>query len=89
MRAVELVVNGRVQGVFYRAAARDEAARLGIAGWIRNRDDGAVEARVEGPAEAVEEFIAWSRQGSPGAQVDSVEISEVPPDGIAGFVVLH
>lgn len=89
MRAVELVVNGRVQGVYYRATARDEADRLGLAGWIRNREDGAVVARIEGSPEAVEEFVAWSRQGPPAARVDEVEISEVTPQGDAGFDVLH
>ncbi len=89
MRAVELVVSGRVQGVFYRDTAREEAARLGIAGWIRNREDGAVVARVEGAPEAVDRFVAWSHEGPAAAHVDSVEVSEVSPTGVAGFDVLH
>ena len=63
--------------------------RLGIAGWIRNREDGAVVARVEGAPEAVDQFVAWSHEGPPAARVESVEVSEVSPEGIAGFDVLH
>lgn len=89
MRAVELVVSGRVQGVYYRATAREVAGQLGVAGWVRNRGDGAVAVRAEGQRDAVDRFIEWSRQGPPAARVDEVEISEVTPQGDAGFDVLH
>lgn len=89
MRAVELVVSGRVQGVYYRATAREVADQLGLAGWVRNRDDGAVVVRAEGQPDAVDRFIEWSRQGPPAAKVVEVEISEVTPQGDAGFDVLH
>lgn len=88
MRAVDVVVTGRVQGVFYRVSARDEASRLGVSGWIRNREDGAVVAHLEGEPHAVAELVEWCRHGPPGATVESVELSEAPTGGAAGFDVL-
>lgn len=71
-----LRIFGRVQGVGYREAMCDAAARLGVTGWVRNRADGSVEAAVHGDPQAIEEFIAWSRHGSPAARVSSVEVNE-------------
>ncbi len=75
-----LRIHGRVQGVCYRASAQAEALRLGLAGWVRNRADGTVEALVAGAEAIVEQFIDWARQGPPAARVDRVEIAlaEVP-----------
>jgi acylphosphatase len=67
-----LIVTGRVQGVGYRDAMRDEAARLGVAGWVRNRRDGTVEALLQGSAPAVEALIQWARRGPPLAHVAKV-----------------
>lgn len=89
MRAVEVVVSGRVQGVFYRVTCRDEARRLGITGWIRNREDGAVVAHLEGEPDAVAELVEWCRTGPPAALVEEVSVSEVEPDGVRGFDVMH
>ena len=89
MHAVEVVVSGRVQGVFYRVSARDEATRLGVSGWIRNREDGAVVAHLEGADEAVDALVDWCREGPPAARVDAVAVSVVPPQGTSGFAVLH
>ena len=74
--AKRLVISGRVQGVNYREAMRQEAGRLGVTGWVKNRRDGSVEAVVEGGAEAIEAIIAWARKGPRNAHVVSVEISE-------------
>lgn len=71
-----LVVRGRVQGVFYREAMRQEAERLGVAGWVRNCRDATVEAVVQGPVSAVEAMIAWARRGPPDARVAGVEVGE-------------
>ena len=72
MTRVELVVRGRVQGVFYRASARDVAERLGLTGEVRNLPDGRVEAIAEGERERLEEFIDWCRRGPPMAEVEEV-----------------
>jgi acylphosphatase len=75
VKRVVLVITGRVQGVFYRASARSEAERQGLTGWVRNRDDGAVEAVAEGSEAALQAFIAWCRRGPPAARVDRIEES--------------
>jgi acylphosphatase len=70
----DLLISGRVQGVFYRASAQQEAMRLGLVGEVRNLPDGQVEAIVEGPKERVEEFIDWCRRGPPSADVENVQV---------------
>jgi acylphosphatase len=82
-----VVVHGHVQGVFFRDATRRLAERRGVAGWVANRRDGAVEAVFEGEADAVERLVAFSREGPRGAQVESVEVSEEEPEDLFGFVV--
>lgn len=74
MTRADLLISGRVQGVFYRASAQQEAMRLGLVGEVRNLPDGQVEAIVEGPKERVEEFIDWCRQGPPSADVENVRV---------------
>jgi acylphosphatase len=68
-----LIIQGRVQGVFFRANTREEASRLGLTGWVRNCPDGSVEVMVEGDKTKVEELIRWCHQGPPGAHVTKVE----------------
>ena len=89
VRRVRLQIHGQVQGVFYRANARSVATRIGLAGWVRNRPDGTVEALAQGSNDQIEEFIGWCRQGPPAAHVDRVEIAvEVPGGEVpAGFEV--
>lgn len=71
-----LRIAGRVQGVGYRDSLRREALARGIAGWVRNRRDGTVEAVLQGDARGVEEVIAWARRGPPAARVDHVEAED-------------
>jgi acylphosphatase len=82
-----VVVHGFVQGVFFRDSTRRLAQRHGVAGWVANRPDGAVEAVFEGEAAAVERLVAFSREGPRGAQVESVEVLEEDPEGLSGFGV--
>jgi acylphosphatase len=70
----ELLVLGRVQGVFYRASAQQEGMRLGLLGEVRNLPDGNVEAIVEGPRERIEEFVEWCKRGPPSAEVENVRV---------------
>jgi acylphosphatase len=79
-----LVVRGRVQGVWFRGSMQEEAARLGVAGWVRNRTDGAVEAEVEGERAAVDALVDWARRGPPGARVTGVTVSWTEPRGERG-----
>jgi acylphosphatase len=82
-----VVVRGIVQGVFFRASCQQEAGRRGVAGWVTNRRDGAVEAAFEGEDEAVEQMIAWMRRGPRSAVVESVDVSEEEPQGETRFDV--
>jgi acylphosphatase len=83
-----LVVRGRVQGVWFRGAMQDEAHRLRVTGWVRNRGDGAVEAEAEGEQRAVEALIAWAHDGPPSARVSEVAVTWLAPvGGGGGFVV--
>ena len=75
----EIVVRGRVQGVFFRASAQQEGLQLGLTGEVRNLPDGCVEAIVEGERAAVEDFVAWCRRGPPSAEVDDVQVKLRPP----------
>ncbi|TFG89627.1 MAG: acylphosphatase [Gemmatimonadales bacterium] len=74
MARAELVIRGRVQGVFYRQSTKDTAVRLGLTGWARNCPDGSVAALFEGEKHLVEDAISWCRQGPPAARVSSVEV---------------
>ena len=72
-----LIIEGRVQGVWFRETTRQEATRLGLCGWVKNRFDGSVEVVAEGPREKVETLIAWCHHGPPIARVTGVhEIKE-------------
>ncbi|MEX0827167.1 MAG: acylphosphatase [Acidimicrobiia bacterium] len=85
MKAIRVVVAGRVQGVGFRWSTRRAAERIGVTGWVRNREDGAVEAHIEGPAERVAAMVAWLEQGPAEAKVASVETAEASPEGVEGF----
>jgi acylphosphatase len=80
-RRVSLRIRGKVQGVFFRESTRLEATRLGLAGWVRNCDDGSVEAVAEGEPAALEDFIRWCHQGPQAARVTDVERAESEPTG--------
>lgn len=80
-----LVVDGRVQGVFYRASAEREAVVRGLSGFARNERDGTVLVEVEGPPQLVEEFVAWCRVGPSRAVVTRVAVEELEPVGTHGF----
>jgi len=75
-----LVIRGRVQGVFFRESMRQEAARLGVTGWVRNTRDGTVEAVVQGNADAVEAITRLARRGPEDARVEGVEASAAEGD---------
>ncbi|MSP49303.1 MAG: acylphosphatase [Alphaproteobacteria bacterium] len=83
---VRVRIEGRVQGVWYRGWTVEEAARLGLDGWVRNRADGSVEAVFAGPREAVDAMVAACHRGPPSAWVERVEIAAVPDTPPQGFV---
>jgi len=81
MRRATLRIRGKVQGVFFRESTRVEATRLGLTGWVRNREDGSVEAVAEGEPAPLEEFIRWCHRGPQAARVTDVERSDSEPTG--------
>ncbi|GAB7129396.1 acylphosphatase [Silvimonas sp. JCM 19000] len=83
--AKRLVVHGRVQGVGFRYATCLEAKRLGLGGWVRNRQDGSVEILVEGPADAVDEMVDWASRGPELADVTRLDISGAVPENSGEF----
>ena len=79
--AFRALVRGRVQGVGFRYSAVREARRLGIAGRVRNREDGCVEVEAEGLSADLDRFLAWLRRGPPGAFVRDLQVTTLPPSG--------
>jgi len=84
-----VIVHGRVQGVWFRAATEAEASAAGVAGWVRNRADGTVEAVFEGAADAVALLVAFCSRGPRDARVERVERFDEPLEGLSGFRVLR
>ncbi len=82
-----VIVKGRVQGVFFRDSLRQRAQAHGVAGWAANRSDGAVEAVLEGPPEAVDRVIRFMETGPPHAEVSRLEVSEEESEGLSGFEI--
>ncbi len=82
-----MIVHGRVQGVFFRGETRRRAGELGVAGWVRNRRDGTVEAVFEGAPGAVAEAVSFCQRGPEWSRVERVEEWEEPPEGLSAFEV--
>ena len=89
LRAVEIRITGKVQGVFFRASCAEYARHLGVRGWVRNEPDGSVRAHIEGGWTSVEEMLAWCREGPPAARGRDVHVSEVDAVGGTSFEVAH
>jgi acylphosphatase len=87
-RTVRVRILGRVQGVWYRGWAEDEAGRLGLDGWVRNRADGSVEAVLSGAPDRVREMIGLCRHGPPAARVERIEETAEPDPPEPGFRTL-
>ncbi len=87
---IRLNIRGRVQGVFYRVSARQEALRLGLTGWIRNCPDGTVELLAQGPRALCDELLRYCHEGPPGASVDEIDVSWGEPSAeYVGFDVRY
>jgi acylphosphatase len=87
-RSVRCTVEGRVQGVFFRASTAEQAARLALRGWVKNLPDGRVEVIAAGAAEAVDELIEWLWEGPRAAKVSGVTVEEWDGDPGTGFRTL-
>jgi acylphosphatase len=82
-----LMIEGKVQGVFFRHSIRQAARNEGVSGWATNRDDGAVEVVLEGPPDAVQAVVEYCGIGPVSAQVDHVDERAEPPEGLRGFEI--
>lgn len=90
MQRVHLIARGRVQGVYFRASARDRARQLGLSGWVRNCPDGSVEVLAEGERVRLEQLVVWCRGGPPGAVVTALDVKWQEASGeFTGFVVRY
>ena len=85
MPAKHLRITGLVQGVFFRAETLKKATELGLTGWVRNTDDGAVEVHAQGAEEKLKELEQWCTKGPPRAQVQNVSVDEVPEEDLQKF----
>lgn len=89
MKTVRLIIKGKVQGVFYRATAKDVADLLGIKGWVKNLPDDNVEITASATDEQLQKFIAWCKQGPPKARVEEVVVEELNPEEFNGFRIIR
>ncbi len=89
MSTVHLLITGKVQGVFYRASAKKIANKLGITGWIKNTEDGNVEATVSGERSVIENFINWCKYGPDRACVAQVTVKELSDIAFNEFVIVR
>lgn len=83
MERARVIVRGRVQGVWFRQSTANEADRLGLAGWVRNNADGAVEAVFEGSPVQLAQMLAWCRVGPPLARVTGIDEVRETPEGLS------
>lgn len=89
MKTVEIIVHGKVQGVFFRKNTKDKAGETGVTGTVRNKTDGTVEVIATGNADAIDKLLDWCRQGDPPAEVEHVEVQEKPLQPFTDFTVLR
>lgn len=87
VKRVRVIVSGRVQGVFFRAYTKKIAKKWRLSGWVKNRDDGKVEAVFEGPENRVKKMVKWCYQGSPTAEVEDVRATKEEPQDLKEFKI--
>jgi len=87
MKRAQVIARGSVQGVFFRAEARDRARSLGLGGWVRNVPDGTVEAVFEGDDDRVDSMVEWCRRGPQGSYVEDVDVTWLEPEGEQSFSI--
>ena len=89
MKTVHIVIKGKVQGVFFRASAKEIAERLGLVGWVKNTRQGDVEALITGSKEAVAQFIGWCKKGPSRAHVSEVVTAEKDLENFSSFTIIR
>ena len=89
MKTVRLTIKGKVQGVFYRATARDVADLTGVKGWVKNLPNDNVEITATATEETLQKFISWCKQGPPRARVEDVIVEELEGQEFNGFSIIR
>ena len=89
MKTIQLIIKGKVQGVFFRATAKDIADALGVKGLVRNLQDRNVEIRATATEEALQKYIDWCKQGPPKAKVEDVTVEELVPEEFNNFKIIR
>jgi len=88
--SAHLIISGKVQGVWFRASTKQKAEQLGIAGWVKNTDNGRVEALIEGDEKQIQDMIKWCHQGPPLSRVKKVEVKNIDStNGFNGFEIKY
>ena len=88
-KTVHIIVEGKVQGVFYRATAKEMADEIGVKGWVKNKEDGNVEIVASGSEQEVEDFINWCRKGPKRAVVTNLIITPLQNQEFEKFEVIR
>ena len=89
MKTVRLIIKGKVQGVFYRATAKDVADLTGVKGWVKNLPNNDVEITATAAEDVLQKFIAWCKQGPPKARVGEVIVEELNTEEFKGFKIIR
>jgi acylphosphatase len=89
IKSVELHIQGKVQGVFYRASTFEVAVALALCGWVKNEKDGSVKVHAQGPEAVVDQLMAWAKRGPAQARVTEVVVTEVKAEDCTAFKILY
>ncbi|MEO7802183.1 MAG: acylphosphatase [Ginsengibacter sp.] len=89
MTTIHITIKGKVQGVFYRDSAKNQADKLGLTGWIKNTDDGNVEVMISGDNIELDQFVQWCKLGSDKSKVEGVSFDTVDDKKFSGFTISH
>jgi len=89
MKTIQLIIKGKVQGVFFRATAKDIADGLGVKGWVRNLPDRNVEIRATATEALLQKYIDWCKQGPPKAKVEDVTVEELVLEEFNSFKIIR
>ncbi|MGV7220311.1 MAG: acylphosphatase [Nitrospinales bacterium] len=87
--AVHIIARGRVQGVYFRASARNKGLELSLVGWVKNCSDGSVEIHAEGNKSVLDKYIIWCKQGPDAASVTSLDIDWIEPESMPTFDIRY
>ncbi|MEO5995071.1 MAG: acylphosphatase [Chitinophagaceae bacterium] len=89
MATLRLIIQGKVQGVFYRVSARKTARQIGITGWVKNTPERHVEILASGTIEQLQNFVEWCKKGPSDARVEKVNTEDAAEQHFDEFKILH